>query len=103
MHLMTLRATLDTDPSDTTSCDRQFHPNRWVSTLSSTPFTCLPLKCLYMERTGRPHPKILLHIRILQTWEVKPEDLRALTPYSPYKERAYIHEILVSSISLNKH
>ena len=39
---------------------------------------------------------------ILRTWEVKPEDLRALTPYFPYKERAYIHEILVNFISLYK-
>lgn len=103
MHLMTLKVTSDTDLPKTTSYDRQFHPNRQVSIPSSTPFTCHPLKCLYIERTCMPHPKILLYIRILQTWEVKPEDLEALTPYSPYKERAYIYGILVNSISLYKH
>lgn len=56
-----------------------------------------------MERIFTPRPKILQHICILQTWEVKLEDLKALTLYSPYKERAYIHGNLVSSISLNKH
>ena len=56
-----------------------------------------------MERTYMPHPKIFLHIHILQKWEVKPKDLGALIPYSPYKEIAYIHRILVSSISLYKH
>lgn len=40
-----------------------------------------------------------LHILILQTLEVMPEDFEGLTPYSPYKEKAYIYKILVSSIS----
>ena len=62
-----------------------------------------PLKYLYMERTCTPHPKIFLHIHLLQTWEVRLEDLGPLTPYSPYKERTYIHGILVSSIPLYKH
>lgn len=35
----------------------------------------------------------LLHILILQTLEIKLEDLRALTPYIPYKEKGYIHRI----------
>ena len=56
-----------------------------------------------MERTCTPNPKIFLHIHLLQTWEVRLEDLGALTPYSPYKERTYIHGILVSSIPLYKH
>ena len=56
-----------------------------------------------MERTFTPHPKILLHIRILQIWEVRPKDLKALTSYSSYKEKAYIHGILVNSIPLYKH
>ena len=56
-----------------------------------------------MERTCKPHPKIFLHIHLLQTWEVRLEDLGALTPYSPYKERTYIHGILVNSIPLYKH
>ena len=56
-----------------------------------------------MKRTCTPHPKIFLHIRLLQTWEVRLEDLGALTPYCPYKERTYIHGILVSSIPLYNH
>ena len=97
------RATVKTNLFDTTSCDRRFHSDRRDSILSSTSFTHPPLKYLYMKRTCTPHPKIFLHIRLLQTWEVRLEDLRALTPYSSYKERTYIHKILVSSIPLYKH
>lgn len=85
------------------SCDGQFRQDIQVFILCSTSFACPPLKYVYMERISTPHPKILLHILILQTWDVKPKDLRALTSYSPSKERVYIHRILVNSISLYKH
>lgn len=85
------------------SCDEQVYQDRRVSILSSTSFTCPPLKYVYMERTSTPHPKILLHILILQTWEVKFKDLKVLTLYSPSKERVYIHGILIRSIPLYKH
>lgn len=51
------------------------------------------------KELARYTQRSLLHILILQTWEVMPEDFEGLTPYSPYKEKAYIHKILVSSIS----
>ena len=100
-HLLEQRS--ETNSFDTMSFDRRFHSDRRDSILSSTSFMRPPLKYLYMERTFTPHPKILLCIRLLQTWEVRPKDLWALTPYSSYKERAYIHGILVSSIPLYKH
>ena len=59
-----------------------------------------PLKYFHMERIFTPCPNILLHIHILQKWKVKPEYPRALTPYTPYKERTYIFKIFVNSISL---
>ena len=85
------------------SCDGRVRQDIQVFILSYTSFTYFPLKYVYMERISMPHPKIPLHILILQTWDVKPKDLRALTSYSPSRERVNIHRILVSSILLYKH
>ena len=71
--------------------------------LSSTPFAFSPLKYLHMERTCIPCPKIFLHMCILQIWEVRTEDLKALTRYPPYKGRDNNHKIWVSSMLLYKH
>ena len=71
--------------------------------LVHTLFTYSPLIHPYIERTCTQRPKILLHIHTLLEWEVKPYDLRALTPYLPCKERSYVHGILVNPTLLYKH
>ena len=69
---------------------------------SSMLFACSALLHSHMERTCAPYPKILLHIHILQIWEIKPRDLGTLTMYLPYKGRSYVNRISISLTLLYK-